>query len=378
MRGRKSSRGAAVVLAGCVGLAVMAPGLALAESPGDYASQATCEAASYVWNTTAGSCAATTAGTSGSGSSRSSESSTTGSSSTSTSTSTTTTTTPTTTTTTPDAGLSGVTTPVAPEVAGGTVPADGTTSSGSIPTASADTAPVTLGARSAKTAESELQAALVEELPVDPAALIPIELPPGLPFEIPTEIPTGGFTNPQEACGFFVSQLSAATPEEAAALGAAAAGFCGSLPTSFTGLDPTDLIQDLLDIINGLIPSLPGNGGTIPTSPPPMVPAAYHGYWYHQYDVDCGDVTYDEAQAILAYDRSDPFNLDGDNDGEACEDNGHGSARYVGYPVGGVSTGDGSTGTLDASPAALALAGAGVGGLALAGLTLVRRFGREG
>jgi hypothetical protein len=33
---------------------------------------------------------------------------------------------------------------------------------------------------------------------------------------------------------------------------------------------------------------------------------------------------------------------------------------------------------MDASPAALALAGAGVGGLALAGLTLVRRFGREG
>jgi hypothetical protein len=90
-------------------------------------------------------------------------------------------------------------------------------------------------------------------------------------------------------------------------------------------------------------------------------------------------VTYDEAQTILAYDRSDPFNLDGDNDGEACEDNGHGShARYIGYPVGGVSTGDGSTGTMDASPAALALAGAGVGGLALAGLTLVRRFGREG
>lgn len=376
MRGRKSSRGAAVVLAGCVGLAVMAPGLAMAGPVGPPTSDAECAQAAPsapYYDAASGGCVATNPGaTDTSGSASSSTGSTTGSTSTST-----TTTTPTTTTPTSETVLPGVTTPQSSEAGGGAAVEDDVTSSGSSP--AARLAPTTtLGARSARTAESELQAALAPAA-VDPTALIPIELPTGLPFVIPTEVPTGGFTNPQEACGFFVSQLSAATPEEAAALGAAAAQFCGSLPTSFTGLDPTDLIQDLLDIINGLIPSLPGNGGPIPTSPPAMVPAAYHGYWYHQYDVDCGDVTYDEAQAILAYDRSDPFNLDGNDDGEACEDNPRsGSARYIGYPVGGVSTGDGSMGTLDASPAALALAGAGVGGLALAGLTLVRRFGREG
>jgi hypothetical protein len=50
----------------------------------------------------------------------------------------------------------------------------------------------------------------------------------------------------------------------------------------------------------------------------------------------------------------------------------------IGYPVGGVATGDGSTVRTGASPAAVALAGAGVGGLALAGFSLVRRFAREG
>lgn len=37
-------------------------------------------------------------------------------------------------------------------------------------------------------------------------------------------------------------------------------------------------------------------------------------------DVDCEDVTDAEAQAILAADASDPFNLDADNDGIACEE----------------------------------------------------------
>ena len=38
-------------------------------------------------------------------------------------------------------------------------------------------------------------------------------------------------------------------------------------------------------------------------------------------DVDCPELSYEEAQAILAADPSDPNRLDADNDGEACEQN---------------------------------------------------------
>ena len=38
-------------------------------------------------------------------------------------------------------------------------------------------------------------------------------------------------------------------------------------------------------------------------------------------DVDCPQLTYAEAQAILAEDPSDPNGLDDDNDGEACDSN---------------------------------------------------------
>ena len=37
-------------------------------------------------------------------------------------------------------------------------------------------------------------------------------------------------------------------------------------------------------------------------------------------DVDCPQLTFEEAQAILAADPSDPNRLDADNDGIACED----------------------------------------------------------
>jgi hypothetical protein len=36
-------------------------------------------------------------------------------------------------------------------------------------------------------------------------------------------------------------------------------------------------------------------------------------------DLDCADVTYDEAQALI--DSGDPHGLDRDSDGEACESN---------------------------------------------------------
>jgi len=34
---------------------------------------------------------------------------------------------------------------------------------------------------------------------------------------------------------------------------------------------------------------------------------------------DCPDLSWEEAQAVLAQDPSDPYGLDADNDGEACE-----------------------------------------------------------
>ena len=49
MKGRRSSRSAAVVLAGCVGLAVMAPGLALAAPVVGVTTEAECEALGYTW-----------------------------------------------------------------------------------------------------------------------------------------------------------------------------------------------------------------------------------------------------------------------------------------------------------------------------------------
>ena len=52
-------------------------------------------------------------------------------------------------------------------------------------------------------------------------------------------------------------------------------------------------------------------------------------------DIDCPGLTWEEAQEILAQDPSDPHNLDGNNDGEACEDN----------PRSGSSGGDGGSST---------------------------------
>ena len=49
MKGRRSSRSAAVVLAGCVGLAVLAPGLALAAPVAGATTEAECEALGYTW-----------------------------------------------------------------------------------------------------------------------------------------------------------------------------------------------------------------------------------------------------------------------------------------------------------------------------------------
>ena len=55
MKGRRSSRSAAVVLAGCVGLAVMAPGLALA-APLAGLTEAECTSAIGTWNPVTDTC----------------------------------------------------------------------------------------------------------------------------------------------------------------------------------------------------------------------------------------------------------------------------------------------------------------------------------
>ena len=67
--------------------------------------------------------------------------------------------------------------------------------------------------------------------------------------------------------------------------------------------------------------------------------------------LNCDDFpTPADAQAELLRDPSDPNNLDGDNDGQACDDGTGGAttnATYTGYPSGGVASGDGSTGGVD-------------------------------
>jgi len=44
-------------------------------------------------------------------------------------------------------------------------------------------------------------------------------------------------------------------------------------------------------------------------------------------DIDCTDVTYEDAQAIWAQDPSDPYWLDGNKNGVACESNAPGGSE---------------------------------------------------
>jgi hypothetical protein len=79
-----------------------------------------------------------------------------------------------------------------------------------------------------------------------------------------------------------------------------------------------------------------------------------------QQDLDCADLTYEEAQAELSRDPSDPHDLDRDNDGEACDESPRagaaagqtntvaGSETDAGRtPAGGVETGAGGTAAQD-------------------------------
>ena len=71
-----------------------------------------------------------------------------------------------------------------------------------------------------------------------------------------------------------------------------------------------------------------------PTTPPATTPPADN-------DVDCTEVSDARAQEILNADKSDPNNLDEDNDGIACEDDVIVQRDVVRAPTGGVQTGGG-------------------------------------
>jgi hypothetical protein len=69
-------------------------------------------------------------------------------------------------------------------------------------------------------------------------------------------------------------------------------------------------------------------------------PANPHGYAWPTHDVNVGDISGDYADWLLAQDPSDPFNLDGDNDGIPAEGSPRGTDPYVYYNYGDTSTGD--------------------------------------
>lgn len=68
----------------------------------------------------------------------------------------------------------------------------------------------------------------------------------------------------------------------------------------------------------------------VTTTPAPTLPPA---------DINCDDVTDAEAQRILDADPSDPNRLDGDNDGDACDDEDSNFSDVGRAPRGGVATG---------------------------------------
>ena len=201
------------------------------------------------------------------------------------------------------------------------------------------------------------------------AVLTPAQLAAFFPDGVPTEAPTGGFTNPQQACAFFGSQITGSDPS--GTLGEGFNTFCASLPTSFgadglTGL--TDLIGALTDLLGALPQGIDMTGTATATTP-----AAYESQFSPYLTgsganlYNCGDLDQATAQAIYDTDPSDPNRLDGDNDGLACEDGGTHNASYSGYPQGGVATGD-SDPLVDAAHAgSLALALVMTSGFAAAG-----------
>ncbi len=144
------------------------------------------------------------------------------------------------------------------------------------------------------------------------------------------------------------------------ALGGQFASFCEGAAGALGALDLTGLISKLTDLLAALkatpTPSTPSTHTTPIHTAWGDLPSSFH-------DLDCAQLTYDEAQAVLADDPSDPNHLDGDHDGVACERNPRDYRTvcddYDGYPVGAVATGD-------SAPAVAPGVATALGGLALA------------
>lgn len=191
-----------------------------------------------------------------------------------------------------------------------------------------------------------------------------------------------------------------------ALVGLVAAGMISTAGVASAGpIDLSDPVGGVSDFLNGTLGGLGGllEGGGLPevpeielpevptpttssttTSSKPshthdttniiVVPPAHYGPGnpYYGYDttvvrandLDCIDFAdTSDAQAVLIADPSDPNNLDGDNDGQAC-DRGVGGVTYTGYPVGGIAAGDGSDSGPNAGQVvflAIAAIGAGAG-----------------
>ena len=385
MKGRRSSRSAAVVLAGCVGLAVMAPGLALAAPVAGATTEADCEALGYTWAD--GVCDDGV-------------------------------------TAQPDATLDGTGTgPTSTETNDESDGSDDSTGGGStavLPeTPETPALPNDVDSEQAQqqnsgqpqeqeseqpqqhdsggpqennseqppaaTTEQEAPATEdVEDALPDLQEQIAIVLPgtgalplPDLPDLIPQPV-DGKFTNVNDACLNAISQLRFPEGTEGLdVLSTQLQGFCAGLGTT----DVDVCLDHLRELLKHLCPTVIEHHTTINIVNTHVSNEWWGAYWHHRYDVDCDELTYDEANAILDWDRSDPFRLDRDDDGEACEANAHGddveTVVYDSYPVGGVATGDGSTDS-GASGVEVALAAGALGGLGVTGLALVRRFARQG
>ena len=243
-----------------------------------------------------------------------------------------------------------------------TVPADGTTPAVVTPkTAVADTPASVSKAATALTGTPAAGSSLGDVL-----GDLPVGNLTGLPT-IPDLPADGTFTNPQDACVYLASKVNAPAGQESA-LGGQFASFCGALPDSFGATDLTGLISKLTDLLAALkatpAPSAPSTQTTPIHTAWGDLPSSFH-------DLDCAQLTYDEAQAVLADDPSDPNHLDGDHDGVACERNPRDYRTvcddYDGYPVGAVATGDSAP--VVAPGVATALGGLALAAVAGAGVT---------
>lgn len=361
MRAGRGIRTAAVLMAGLVGAAVIAPGMAFAADTDPAPPTVAVMCASDEIQEADGSCEkATTETTSPATTAPSTDTSTE----------------PPTTTTDP-----------VPSTSGGAGSGSGATGSGTTPSGSAvpssdstSTAPTSTAADTAGTPAAEEAAPALAPEPADTvgsvsdaaSTLAGTAVPGGTIGDVLKNLPTGNLTglgtipalpasgtfdDARDACLYLASKVNAPAGQEGA-LGEQFAGFCGGLPSTSTA-SITDLITALTNLLKKL--------QATPAPPQSTSTTVIHTWWGDLpasfRDLDCAQLTYDEAQAVLAADRDDPNHLDRDHDGIACERNyrdyHEACDDYDGYPVGAVATGD-------SAPLVAPGVGAALAGLALA------------